>query len=147
MTDFGCMRLAAVIFTLREDGLDISTNNITRNGKTFAQYSLITKKPVKEMTLLSRTPSTGYENKEFNVCLCVTVTQDLINSPEEQDGPIFIRLSEDDTLELTVKCLPDEGICHYLLIDGKEVQVLSGAFKWVNSYLGDKTGSMTISYE
>lgn len=38
---YGCFRLAAVIFELREDGYAIDTNMVTRNGKTFASYSLM----------------------------------------------------------------------------------------------------------
>jgi hypothetical protein len=35
---WGCMRLSARILELRNEGLDIRTTPITRNGKTFAQY-------------------------------------------------------------------------------------------------------------
>tara|TARA_A100001391_G_scaffold189973_1_gene161904 strand:+ start:200 stop:403 length:204 start_codon:yes stop_codon:yes gene_type:complete len=38
---FGCFRLSARIFNLREEGNAIITKNITRKGKTFAEYSLI----------------------------------------------------------------------------------------------------------
>ena len=38
---FGCFRLSARIFNLREQGNAIITNNITRKGKTFAEYSLM----------------------------------------------------------------------------------------------------------
>lgn len=38
---YGCFRLSAHIFTLRNEGLNIVTNRITRNGKWFAQYSLV----------------------------------------------------------------------------------------------------------
>jgi len=37
---WGCMRLAARVSELRNKGLVITTNKITRNGKTFAQYQL-----------------------------------------------------------------------------------------------------------
>jgi len=37
---FGCYRLSARIFNLRENGYQIVTKNITKNGKTFAEYSL-----------------------------------------------------------------------------------------------------------
>ena len=38
---FGCFRLSARIFNLREEGHAIITKNITRKGKTFAEYSLM----------------------------------------------------------------------------------------------------------
>ena len=38
---FGCFRLSARIFNLREQGNAIITNNVTRKGKTFAEYSLM----------------------------------------------------------------------------------------------------------
>lgn len=37
---FGCFRLSAIIYNLRED-YDINTKYITKNGKTFAEYKLI----------------------------------------------------------------------------------------------------------
>jgi len=37
---FDCFRLAARIADLRKQGLDIITRKITRNGKTFASYSI-----------------------------------------------------------------------------------------------------------
>jgi hypothetical protein len=37
---FGCLRLAAIIYNLRKQGVLIKTMNKTVNGKTFAQYSL-----------------------------------------------------------------------------------------------------------
>jgi hypothetical protein len=37
---FGCFRLSARIKDLRDQGLDITTENITQNGKTFAKYSM-----------------------------------------------------------------------------------------------------------
>jgi len=40
---FDCFRLAARIADLRNQGLDIITRKITRNGKTFASYSIDTK--------------------------------------------------------------------------------------------------------
>ena len=36
---FGCFRLSARIFNLREEGHAIITKNVTRKGKTFAEYS------------------------------------------------------------------------------------------------------------
>jgi len=35
---FGCFRLASRVWDLREQGLDIKSKFITRNGKTFSQY-------------------------------------------------------------------------------------------------------------
>lgn len=37
---WGCMRLAARIAELRARGMIIKTKPVTKNGKTFAQYSL-----------------------------------------------------------------------------------------------------------
>ncbi len=37
---FGCFRLSDRIFVLRKEGNDISTNYITKGGKTFAEYTL-----------------------------------------------------------------------------------------------------------
>ena len=37
---FNCLRLAARIEQLRKAGLPIRTLKVTRNGSTFAQYSL-----------------------------------------------------------------------------------------------------------
>ena len=42
LTDYGCLRLAAIIFDLREEGFDIQTKMITTsNDKTIAEYSLV----------------------------------------------------------------------------------------------------------
>ena len=41
LNKFGCFRLAARIADLRNDGLNIETKNVTKNGKTFASYSII----------------------------------------------------------------------------------------------------------
>ena len=38
---FGCFRLSARIYNLREQGNAIITKNVTRKGKTFAEYSLM----------------------------------------------------------------------------------------------------------
>jgi hypothetical protein len=38
---FGCFRLAARISDLRKDGHLISTENLTKDGKTFASYKYI----------------------------------------------------------------------------------------------------------
>jgi len=35
---YGCMRLAARIAELRDEGMNIITRKVTRNGKTFAEY-------------------------------------------------------------------------------------------------------------
>lgn len=40
LTKFGCFRLAARIADLRNQGLNIATKNVTKNGKTFASYKL-----------------------------------------------------------------------------------------------------------
>lgn len=37
---FGCFRLAARISDLRNDGLNIATKIVTKDGKTFASYKL-----------------------------------------------------------------------------------------------------------
>ena len=41
LNKFGCLRLSARIFNLREQGNAIITKNVTRKGKTFAEYSLL----------------------------------------------------------------------------------------------------------
>ena len=38
---FGCFRLSARILDLRQQGNPILTTNVTRKGKTFAEYSLM----------------------------------------------------------------------------------------------------------
>jgi len=38
---FGCFRLSARIKNLRDEGLNISTKYVTKEGKTFASYSII----------------------------------------------------------------------------------------------------------
>jgi hypothetical protein len=40
LNKFGCFRLAARIADLRNDGLNIATKNVTKDGKTFASYTL-----------------------------------------------------------------------------------------------------------
>lgn len=35
---YGCMRLAARIAELRDEGMNIITRKVSRNGKTFAEY-------------------------------------------------------------------------------------------------------------
>ena len=37
---YGCLRLSGRIHDLRKMGVPITTKNITRNGKTFAEYRL-----------------------------------------------------------------------------------------------------------
>lgn len=37
---FGCFRLSARIHDLRDSGMDIVTNNVNVNGKSFASYAL-----------------------------------------------------------------------------------------------------------
>jgi hypothetical protein len=37
---FDCFRLSARILELRQKGYNIETKNITKNGKTFAEYTL-----------------------------------------------------------------------------------------------------------
>ena len=37
---FGCFRLSARIYNLKQEGHNITTENVTRKGKTFAEYSL-----------------------------------------------------------------------------------------------------------
>ncbi len=40
LSKFGCLRLSARILDLRKEGHNITTENVTRKGKTFAEYSL-----------------------------------------------------------------------------------------------------------
>tara|TARA_R100000406_G_scaffold86461_1_gene70496 strand:- start:70 stop:267 length:198 start_codon:yes stop_codon:yes gene_type:complete len=40
LNKFGCFRLSARILDLRKEGHNITTKNVTRKGKTFAEYSL-----------------------------------------------------------------------------------------------------------
>ena len=40
LNKFGCCRLAARISDLRNDGLNIATKIVTKDGKTFASYKL-----------------------------------------------------------------------------------------------------------
>ena len=40
LNKFGCFRLSARILDLRKEGHNITTENVTRKGKTFAEYSL-----------------------------------------------------------------------------------------------------------
>ena len=44
LNSFGCFRLSAVIFDLKQEGHDIKTKMVDNpNGKKFAQYSLLSK--------------------------------------------------------------------------------------------------------
>ena len=38
---YGCLRLAAVIHSLRKEGFDVNTEMVDVNGKTIAEYSLL----------------------------------------------------------------------------------------------------------
>ena len=40
LNKFGCFRLSARIYNLKQEGHNIITENVTRKGKTFAEYSL-----------------------------------------------------------------------------------------------------------
>ena len=40
LNKFGCFRLAARISDLRNEGLNIATKIVTKDGKTFAKYTL-----------------------------------------------------------------------------------------------------------
>ena len=41
LEQYGCFRLAALIYNLRKDGYDIKTNKVSNKyGKTFASYRL-----------------------------------------------------------------------------------------------------------
>ena len=40
LREYNCFRLAARIFDLRNKGVAIVTDKITRNGKTYAQYRI-----------------------------------------------------------------------------------------------------------
>ena len=46
--EYRITRLSARIYELREKGYQIITKNITENGKTFAEYSLISTTLLKE---------------------------------------------------------------------------------------------------
>ena len=46
--EYRITRLSARIYQLREKGHNIITNHITENGKTFAEYSLISTTLLKE---------------------------------------------------------------------------------------------------
>lgn len=46
---FGCFRLGARIWDLRDEGYDITTENETTNGKTYARYRLVSE-PVEYKT-------------------------------------------------------------------------------------------------
>ena len=41
LNKFGCFRLAARISDLRNDGLNIATKIVTKDGKTFASYRIV----------------------------------------------------------------------------------------------------------
>jgi hypothetical protein len=38
---WGCMRLSARVKELRDNGLPIATETVTKNGKSFAKYSIM----------------------------------------------------------------------------------------------------------
>ena len=38
LNKFGSFRLSAIIHNLKKEGMNIKTNRITQNGKTFAEY-------------------------------------------------------------------------------------------------------------
>ena len=44
---YGCLRLAAVIHSLRKEGFDVGTEMVDVNNKTIAEYSLLNE-PVQE---------------------------------------------------------------------------------------------------
>ena len=46
--EYRITRLSGRIYELREKGYEITTKNITENGKTFAEYSLISATLLKE---------------------------------------------------------------------------------------------------
>jgi len=112
---------------------------------------------MKELIVKARTANSsdyncGHEDYSKRVELCGSVANFIegVEDGQNRDGgePIKILLSNGDSLEHEVSVSTEEdGICCYLCIDGKQVQVLSGAYNWVESYLGNRTGSMTISYE
>lgn len=41
LNKFGCFRLAAVVYNLKAEGLKIKSENVTKQGKKFASYSVI----------------------------------------------------------------------------------------------------------
>jgi len=104
---------------------------------------------MKEVIVTPRTPtSQDYRNEKHGIELCGAVTVSFIDGPVQPRQDIIILLSNNDSLEHEVKCAGHQGgICCYLCIDGKDVQVLGGAYAWVKDYLGSRTGSMTIAYK
>jgi len=112
---------------------------------------------MKELIITTRTDTSsdytcGHEDYNKRVELCGSVANYIEGVEDGMDRkggkPIKILLSNNDGLEHEVKVLEQSaGICCYLEIDGSKTQVLSGAYNWVESYLGNRTGSMTISYE
>ena len=42
LNKYGCFRLAALIHKLRQEGMVIETEYVTKNSKTFAKYFLTT---------------------------------------------------------------------------------------------------------
>jgi len=104
---------------------------------------------MKEVIVTPRTPSSSdYNNEEEGIELCGAITTSFIDGPVQPGQDIVILLSNNDGLEHEVKCAGHKsGICCYLCIDGKDVQVLGGAYDWVKNYLGNRTGSFTIAYK
>lgn len=45
LNEIGCFRLSARIKDLRDEGYDIETEMVSRNGKKFAKYKLIEESP------------------------------------------------------------------------------------------------------
>tara|TARA_R100000664_G_scaffold1736_1_gene4547 strand:- start:1477 stop:1716 length:240 start_codon:yes stop_codon:yes gene_type:complete len=41
LNKFGSFRLSAIIYDLRQSGMNIKTHRVTVNGKTFAEYELV----------------------------------------------------------------------------------------------------------
>lgn len=40
LKNYGCFRLSAIIYNLRQDGYKIKTHDLNENGKCFAGYTL-----------------------------------------------------------------------------------------------------------
>ena len=57
LNQYGCFRLAAVVFNLKEEGLNIKTTMVKNGNKSFAEYRIIEK--VSERLQQMEIPSFG----------------------------------------------------------------------------------------
>lgn len=58
LNKFGCFRLAAVVFVLKKEGHNITTETVTKNDKKFASYYLEGGSNLKENQLAGQTSIT-----------------------------------------------------------------------------------------